>query len=103
MAKHTKKVLRARSSSGWAVKSSSAAPAERTRNVHVIPSGAGWTVRREGAPRASKRFSTQDKAVAWARKSAKADATELVVHRRDGTIRSKDSYGADPLPPKDKK
>jgi hypothetical protein len=102
MAKREKKVKITRSSRGWTVKSTSAAPAGRTRNVHVIPSAGGWTVRREGAPRASKRFSTQDKAVSWARKSAKTDATDLVVHRRDGTIRSKDSYGADPLPPKDK-
>jgi hypothetical protein len=34
---------------------------------------------------------------------AKAAETELVIHRPDGTIRDKDSFGNDPDPPKDKK
>jgi hypothetical protein len=103
MPKRANKVLITRSAGGWTVKSTDAVPGKRTESVHVVPSEGGWTVKREGASRASKRFATHDKAVSWARRSAKTDATDLVVHRRDGTIRSKDSYGSDPFPPKDKK
>ena len=34
-----------------------------------------------------------------ARKAAQRDGVELVVHRRDGRIRDKDSHGPDPYPP----
>jgi hypothetical protein len=73
------------------------------RDVHVVPSEGGWTVRREGATRATKRFDTQADALKWARRSAAKEQTDLVVHGRDGKIRSKDSFGNDPMPPKDKK
>lgn len=73
------------------------------RDVHVVPSEGGWTVRREGATRATKRFDTQADAIKWARQSAAKEQTDLVVHGRDGKIRSKDSFGTDPMPPKDKK
>jgi hypothetical protein len=33
--------------------------------------------------------------------ACRAEHTEVVIHRRDGTIR--DSYGNDPVPPKDRK
>ncbi len=71
---------------------------------HVIPSlDGGWSVKKAGAERASKHFPTQEKAVSWARHASKAAQGELVIHRRDGTIRNKDSYGRDPMPPRDKK
>ena len=34
---------------------------------------------------------------------AKNQNTELFVHRQDGTIRNRNSYGNDPNPPKDKR
>ena len=71
---------------------------------HVLPSlDGGWSVKKSGAERASKHFPTQAKAVSWARDASKAAEGELVIHRRDGTIRNKDSYGRDPMPPRDKK
>lgn len=71
---------------------------------HVVPSpDGGWNVKKAGAERASKRFPTQEKAVTWARDASKATKGELVIHRRDGTIRNKDSHGSDPTPPRDKK
>ena len=71
---------------------------------HVVPApDGGWNVRKAGAERASKHFPTQDKAVTWAREASKSSRGELVVHRRDGTIRDKDSHGSDPMPPRDKK
>lgn len=44
----------------------------------------------------------QDTAIANGRTEAQHDEVDLVVHGRDGRIRSKDSYGNDPLPPRDR-
>jgi len=46
---------------------------------------------------------TQAEAIPEARKVAINQHSEVVIHRPDGTIRDKDSYGKDPCPPKDKK
>ena len=60
---------------------------------HVIPrSTGGWSVRHSGATRASKTFDTQAEAVHYARDIAKKANTDLYVHRKDGTVRHKDSY-----------
>jgi hypothetical protein len=72
-------------------------------SLHVVPSpDGGWNVKRAGAERASKHFETQEKAVSWARDASRAVRGELVIHRRDGTIREKDSHGRDPMPPRDR-
>ena len=71
---------------------------------HVVPApDGGWSVRKSGADRASRHFPTQEKAVSWAREVSRNARGELVIHRRDGTIRAKDSHSQDPLPPRDKK
>lgn len=67
---------------------------------HVVPRQDGWAVKKSGATRASKVFNTQADAINYARGQAKKDSGELYVHRKDGTIRQKDSYGNDPHPPK---
>ena len=46
---------------------------------------------------------TQKQAIDIARQIAKNQQSELVIHKKDGTIRDKDSYGNDPHPPKDTK
>ena len=70
--------------------------------VRVVPSDGEWAVKRDGADRASSRHSTQKEAEKAARDTARRERTEVVICRRDGTIREKDSYGNDPCPPKDK-
>lgn len=71
---------------------------------HVVPNPkGGWSVRHSGADRAGRVFDTQEAAVKYGRRVAKDERTELYVHRKDGTIRTKDSYGNDPLPPRDKR
>ena len=35
------------------------------------------------------------------RRTSREAGSELVIHRKDGTIQSKDSHGRDPLPPRD--
>lgn len=46
---------------------------------------------------------TQAEAIPEARKIAINQHSEVVIHRPDGTIRDKHSYGKDPCPPKDRK
>jgi len=74
------------------------------RDQHVVPSTkGGWAVRRTGADRASKLFQTQEEAIRHGRELAKKEKSGLYVHRKDGTIRSRDSYGHDAYPPKEGK
>jgi hypothetical protein len=71
---------------------------------HVVPApNGGWSVKKAGASRAAKRFSTKDAAESWGRKTSREAGSELVVHRKDGTIERKDSHGRDPLPPRDRR
>ncbi|SEM04032.1 hypothetical protein SAMN05518845_11542 [Variovorax sp. YR750] len=71
---------------------------------HVVPSpSGGWAVKNSGSSRASKTFGTQAEAVRYGRDAAKKGGLELYVHGRDGTIKNKNSYGRDPMPPRDKK
>lgn len=72
------------------------------KSNHVVPSDSGWAVRKSGAVKASRTFSTKDSAIAYARQLSKSEKTELYVHKRNGMIENKDSYGKDPFPPKDK-
>jgi len=73
------------------------------KSHHVVPSlDGGWNVKKSGAVRASKHFKKQEKAIDWARTASRDAKGELVIHRRDGTVRDKNSYGNDPLPPHDR-
>lgn len=74
------------------------------KDQHVVanPRG-GWSVRHTGAARATRVFERQEDAVQYARKIARRESVELYIHRRDGTIKEKDSYGHDPLPARDKR
>lgn len=61
---------------------------------HVVPdSSGGWAVRNSGADRVSRKFDTQEEAIEYARDIAKKAHSEVYVHRRDGTIQDKHSYG----------
>lgn len=72
----------------------------KDRYVYRREDGA-WVNQREGAERASSLHRTQKEAVDRAKSQAQRDGAELTVAGRDGKIRSKDSYGNDPNPPKD--
>ena len=73
------------------------------KNQHVVPSGNQWAVRGEGNSKKTKITHTQRDAIAIAREIARNQQSELVIHRKNGAIRDKDSYGNDPCPPKDEK
>lgn len=76
-------------------------------NYHVVPSPEeGWAVRREGATKVSDFAPTQRGAEKIAKKlSTNAGGGEVVIHRRDGKIRDKDTVfpAQDPFPPRDRK
>lgn len=73
------------------------------RNVHVVPSGRKWAVKVEGASGVESSHLTQQAAQEAGRRLAKQNQSELVVHRPNGQIRDKDSYGPDSCPPRDTK
>lgn len=73
------------------------------KNYHVVPHGNGWAVKREGAKRASSTHRTQADAIQQGKQLAQNSQSELVIHRPNGQIRDSDSYGNDPVPPKDAK
>ncbi len=71
--------------------------------VIVGPSGDGrWTVKGGGAHKPTSTHRKQSTAIERAENIAKKQQTEVIIRGRDGRIRSKDSYGKDPNPPKDK-
>ena len=73
------------------------------KDLHVTPHDDGWQVKREGAERASSVHNTQEGARQAAVQTAKREGLEVVIHDRKGRIRDSDSYGGDPMPPRDKK
>lgn len=60
----------------------------------------GWQVKGENNARATVRTFTQAEAIDVARGIARNQQSELVIHRPNGHIRDKDSYGNDPFPPR---
>ncbi|AGA79421.1 MULTISPECIES: DUF2188 domain-containing protein [Bacteroidota] len=73
------------------------------KNQHVVPRGDNWAVKGAGNEKATKIVGTQKEAIKIAREIAINQQSEVVIHRPNGTIRDKDSYGNDPHPPKDTK
>lgn len=74
------------------------------KNQHVTKHpGGGWQVKGAGNEKATKVTPTQQQAIDAAKKIAKSQGSEVVIHGENGRIRDKDSYGNDPNPPKDSK
>ncbi|HKK83016.1 MAG TPA: DUF2188 domain-containing protein [Atribacterota bacterium] len=68
---------------------------------HVVPNpDGGWDVKRGGGQKASRHTDTKAEAEKLAREISRNQETELVIHKKDGTIQRKDSHGNDPYPPK---
>ena len=73
------------------------------KNQHVVPHGDEWAVRGAGNAKVTKIVSTQAQAIEVAKEIAKNQHSEVVIHRPNGQIRDSDSYGNDPMPPRDTK
>lgn len=67
--------------------------------VHTVPHGDEWANEREDASRLSKKFDTKSEAEKAGRKTAKREETEHLIHKGDGEIGERNSYGNDPFPP----
>lgn len=70
-----------------------------SKNQHVVPHSKGWAVKGAGNAKATSLHQTQRDAIDAARNIAKNQKSELVIHRPNGQIRDKDSFGNDPFPP----
>lgn len=79
--------------------------AKQKRNVHVVPQSKGnpWAVKPEGSSKPTSTHRMQGAAEEAARRTAKQNQSEVVIHRPNGQIRDKDSFGNDPNPPRDTK
>lgn len=69
------------------------------KNQHVVPHGDQWAVRGAGNSRATSLHDTQAEAISRARGIAQNQQSELLIHRQNGQIRERNSYGNDPYPP----
>ena len=75
----------------------------KRKSIHTVPHNKGWAVKKGGGKRAVKVTETKAEAEKIARDLARREGAELVIHGRDGKIQDADSFGGDPLPPRDKK
>ena len=72
------------------------------KNQWVIKYGDIWAVKGEGNKKVTRITKTQKEAIDIAKRIAKNQESELYIQNIKGKIRSKDSYGNDPCPPKDR-
>jgi hypothetical protein len=69
-------------------------------NQHVVKRDDGWAVRGAGNTRDTSHHETQGDAIDAARDIAINKRSDVVIHRRTGEFRERDSYGNDPYPPR---
>ena len=65
-----------------------------------MPHGDLWAVRGANNSKVTKIVDTQREAIEVAREIAINQQSEVVIHRPNGQIRDKNSYGNDDYPPK---
>lgn len=75
------------------------------RNIHTVYDKERnmWETKLEKREKPLSSSHTKDTAMEKSVSEAKKREVEHVIHNRDGRISDKDSYGNDPIPPKDKK
>jgi len=74
---------------------------KRGGGVHTVPAATGtdWWIKVDG--RVASRHRLNAEAVIAGREIARTMCVEHAIHREDGQISEKNSYGADPCPLKD--
>lgn len=70
------------------------------KNQHVVFRNEKWAVLGEGNEKVTSYHETQEEARKKAREIAINQQSEVIIHRKNGKIRDKDSYGNDDYPPK---
>jgi Uncharacterized protein conserved in bacteria (DUF2188) len=68
-------------------------------DVHTVHRDGVWINEAEGEGELS-RHRTREEAAATGRSQAMARRSEHLIHRLDGTIGERNSYGGDPFPPR---
>lgn len=63
-----------------------------TNNQHVVPYKENWAIRKEGSDGVTATFDTQEEAIARAKEIARNYDSNVVIHRKDGTIRDVINY-----------
>ncbi|RAJ16366.1 DUF2188 domain-containing protein [Olleya aquimaris] len=66
---------------------------KRTWHQHVVPYYGDWAVRREGNKRITSKHRKQSTAINKAKRIAKKRKADVIIHRQDGTIRDRVSFG----------
>lgn len=66
------------------------------KNQHIVKHPEGWAVKGAGNQKATRVTNTQKEAIDIGRTIATNQQSELVIHRKNGQIRAKDSHGNDP-------
>lgn len=68
---------------------------------HISPDGANWKFQKEGTSRPSKVFDNKSDAVSQGTGIAKKQGhSQVIIHKKDGTIQEERTYDKDPYPPK---
>jgi hypothetical protein len=70
--------------------------------LHFVPKSGGWIVTASGAAQPPQRFSRKEDAVQFGESVARRKRTGLIIHGRDGKIQDIDTWGSDPIPPRDR-
>ncbi|MCD6654207.1 MAG: DUF2188 domain-containing protein [Sulfurovum sp.] len=70
------------------------------KNQHVVPRGDKWAVKGAENEKYTAICNTQKECIDIARNIARNQQSELIIHRKNGQIRDKDSYGNDSFPPR---
>lgn len=70
------------------------------KNQHVVPRGNDWAVQGAGNEKATRIVSTQTEAIKIAKEIAINQKSEMFIHRPNGQIRERNTYGKDNFPPK---
>lgn len=65
----------------------------RTWHQHVVPYEDDWAVRREGNQRITSKHRKQSTAIRKAKSIACKKKADVIIHRADGTIRDRISFG----------
>lgn len=79
---------------GFQLRTGEASHHKKGKNQHVVPVEDEWGVRGEGNDQPTSIHSTQSEAIDAAKNIAINQQSEVVIHRRDGRIRNKHSYGS---------
>jgi hypothetical protein len=65
-------------------------------DVHTVHKDGSWTNTIEGGSSPARTFDTKDDAVTAGRDLARKAGAEHLIHREDGAIAERNSYGNDP-------